>query len=115
MQYSAGSTPVGHRKHADVHFAELAASARLLLVAIAAFGRGLNRFAIGNLGLLGVDLDLVAAFEPLANHLQVQLAHAVHHQLVRLRVAVQLNGAVLFDDLVAARRTACLRRRGSWA
>ena len=33
-------------------------------------------------------------------HQQVQLAHAGHHQLVGLRVAVQLDRAVLLDDLV---------------
>ena len=76
----------------------------LLLVAIAPLGRGLNRFAIGDLGLLGVDFHLVAPLEPLAEHQQVQLAHAVHHQLVRLRVAVQLHRAVFLDDLVQRAR-----------
>ena len=73
---------------------------RLLLVAIAAFGLGLDRLAIGNLRLLGVDLHLVAPLEPFAEHLQVQLAHAGDHQLLGLRVAVQLERGVFLDDLV---------------
>ena len=90
----------GHGKHANVHFAELAAAARLLLVAIAPFGRGLNRFAIGNFRLLRFDFDLVAPLEPFAKDLQVQFAHAGHHQLFGLRIAVQLHRAVFLDDLV---------------
>ena len=107
--------PSGNGIHANVHFAELAAAAGLLLVAVAPFGRWLDRLAIGDLGLLGFDFDLVAPLEPLADDLQVQLAHAVHHQLLGLRVAMELKRAVFFDDLVQRTGELALRRRGSWA
>ena len=47
-----GRRAFGERIHADVDFAELARAARLLLVAVAALGVGLDRFAVGNLRLL---------------------------------------------------------------
>ncbi len=88
------------REHADVHFAELAAAAGLLLVAVAALGVGLDRFAVGDLRLLGFDFHLVAALEPLADDRQVQLAHAGHHQFLGLRIAVEAERRIFLDDLV---------------
>ena len=90
----------GEREHANVHFAELAAAARLLLVAIASLGLVLDRFAIGNFRLVHFDFHFVAALEPFAQNHQVQLAHAVHHQFFGLRVAVEVERGVFFDDLV---------------
>ena len=90
----------GERIHADVDFAELAGAARLLLVPVAALGVGLDRFAIGNLRLLDLDLDLVAALEPLAEQQQVQLAHAGEHHFLGLGVVLQVDGAVFLGDLV---------------
>jgi len=43
-----------------MHLAELPAAAGLLFVAIASLGLALDRLAIRNLGLFGVDFDLVA-------------------------------------------------------
>ena len=60
-----GVGALGERIHADVDFAELAGAARLLLVAVAAFAVGLDRFAVGDLRLVRFDLDVVAALEPL--------------------------------------------------
>ena len=91
---------LGQGEHADVDLAELAAPAGLLLVTIAALGVDLDGFAVGDLGLVGVDLDLVAALEPLAEDLQVQLAHAGGHHFLGLRVAVDAEGGVLLADLV---------------
>ena len=76
------------REHADVHLAELPAAAGLLLVPITAFGVGLDRLAVRDLRLAGFDFDLVAAFEPLADDLQVQLAHAGDHHLLGLGIEV---------------------------
>src|SRR4029079_10668964 len=42
----------GERKHADVNFAELPATAALLFVAVASFGVALHGLAIGNFRLL---------------------------------------------------------------
>ena len=61
-----GLGALGERIHANVHFAELAGAARLLLVPVAAFGVGLDRFAIRDFRLVRFDLDFVAALEPLA-------------------------------------------------
>ena len=88
------------REHADVHFAELAAAARLLLVPIHAFGLGLNRLAERDLRFLGVDFQLVAAREPLADDRQVQFAHAGDHQFLGLRIAIEAERRVFLDDLV---------------
>ena len=86
-------------EHADVDLAELAAAAGLLLVAVHALGVGLDRLAVGDLGLLGLDLHLVAALEPLAEDLQVQLAHPVDHHFLGLHVEVAAEGAVFLGDL----------------
>src|SRR5688572_26050065 len=88
------------RIHTDVYFAELPAAARLLFVAIAALGVGLNCLAERNLGRLGIDIQLVAAVQPLANDLQVQLAHAGRDQLLRLRVTIEPERGILLDNLV---------------
>ena len=114
MAYSSIFGPVGQRIEANVDFAELATAAGLLLVPIAPFGVRLDCFAIRNFGLFGVDFDLVAALEPLSHDLQVQLAHAGHHQFFGLRIAIEPEGPILLDDLVQRRR-ACPRRRDSWA
>ena len=71
------------------------APARLLLVPVAALGVGLDGFAIGDLGLLGLDFGLVAALEALAEQLQVQFAHAVGHHFLGLRIGVQAEGGDL--------------------
>ncbi len=60
----------------------------------------LDRFAIGDFRLLGIDLHLVALREPFPDDGQVQLAHAGHHQLFGLRIAIEVDRAVFFDDLV---------------
>ena len=49
---------------------------------------------------MGLDLHLVAALEPLAEQVQVQLAHAGEHHLLGLGIVLQVDGAVLFGDLV---------------
>src|SRR4051794_25475986 len=84
-----GLGAAGKRIHADMHLAELAAAAGLLLMAITALGGGLNRLTKRNLGWLGIDVELVAAVQPLADDLQVQLAHARRDELLRLRIAVE--------------------------
>ena len=53
----------GERIDADVDLGELAAAARLLLVAVAAVGVDLHRFAVRNFRLVRFDLDVVAALE----------------------------------------------------
>ena len=48
----------------------------MLLVAVASFGLRLDRFAVGDLWLLGFHFHFVAALEPLADDLQVQFSKA---------------------------------------
>ena len=116
VAYSSMFDVLRQREHADVDLAELAAAAGLLLVAVAALGVGLDRLAVGDLRLLGLDLDLVAALEPLADDLQVQLAHAGDHHLLGLRVAVA-GGRWGPPRQILCKRAGelGLRRRGSWA
>ena len=100
MANSSGLVPSGKRIHANVDFAKLAGAARLLLVPIAALGVGLDRFAIRNLRLVRFDFDLVAALEPLAKQLQVQLAHAGEHHLLGFLIVLEMNGSIFLRDLV---------------
>jgi len=44
----------------------------------------LNRFPIGNFRFMRVQFDLVPAFEPFLNDLQMQFAHPGNHELFRL-------------------------------
>ena len=83
-----------------MHFAELPAAARLFLVPIAAFGFAVDRFAIGNLRLMGDDFDLVPFVQSFLHDLQMQFAHALDHQLVRLRVTAEDERLVFFFDLL---------------
>ena len=115
VAYSSMFVSLGSGIHADVDFAELAAAAGLLLVAVAPLGVGLDRLAVGDLRLLGVDFDLVAPLEPFAEDLQVQLAHPVDDRLLGLRIALAAERRVLLRDLAPARRRASSRRCGSWA
>ena len=100
MAHSSTFDVLGQREHADVDFAELAAAAGLLLVAVHALGVGLDRFAVGDFRLAGFDLDLVAALEPLAEDLQVQFAHAGDDHFLGLRIEVAAEGGVFLADLL---------------
>ena len=94
----------GERVHADVDLAELPRAARLLLVPVAALAVRLDRFAVGNLRLVRLDLDMVAPLEPLLDQRQVQLAHAGEHHFLGLGVVVEVDRAVFFGDLVQCAR-----------
>ena len=60
------------RIDAQMHLAELAAAAGLLLVAMVAGPVAIDRLAVGDLRLVGDDLQLEAGLEPLLNDVQVQ-------------------------------------------
>ena len=91
---------LGQGQHADVDLAELPAAAGLLLVAIHPFGAGLDGFAVGDFRLAGFHFHLVAAFEPLADDLQVQLAHAGDDHLLGLRVEIAAERGVFLANLL---------------
>ncbi|GAO26586.1 hypothetical protein ALISP_6406 [Alicycliphilus sp. B1] len=70
------------RFHAQVHLAELAGAAALLLVAVLR-GRTLAYgLAVGDARRPGLDLELVARLQALQQHAQVQLAQAIDHGFV---------------------------------
>ena len=100
MANSSGFGAFGERIHADVDFAELAAAAGLLLVAVAAFGVGLDRFAVGNLRLVVSTSTLSRRLSRSRISMQVQLAHAGEHHLLGLGIVVEVDRAVFFGDLV---------------
>ena len=81
---SSGST-------AQIDLAELPRAAGLFLVAVMAFGVGLDRFAIGDLRRLGVDVQ-AAILQLLQHQPQMQLADAVDDDLVRLAIGVPFEG-----------------------
>ena len=82
-----------------MHLAELAAAAGLLLVPMVGLGLAGDRLEVGDLRHVRVHLQLVAVLEPLLDHVQVQVAHAGDHQLVRLGVAADREGRVFVGDL----------------
>ena len=79
--------------------AELAAAAGLLLVPMLGLGLGRDRLAVGDLRLVGDDLQVEAALEPVLHHVQVQLAHAGDDHLVvcasRVTLKVGSSSAIL--------------------
>src|SRR5262249_37075990 len=95
-----GFSAARKRVHTNVHLAELPAAAGLLLMPIHPLGIGLNRLAVRNLRWFGIDVELVAAMQALANDLQVQFAHAGRNQFLGLRIAVELKRRILLDNFV---------------
>ena len=83
-----------------MHFAELPASAGLLFVAIHAVGLGLDGLAVWDFRLACFDLDLVASFEPFADDLQMQLAHAGDDHLFGLRIQFPVESGVFLADFL---------------
>ena len=83
----------------QVDLAELPAAAGLLLVPVVGLGLAEDRLQVGDVGHVGVHLQLVPVLEPLLDDVQVQVAHARDHQLVRLGVAADGEGRVLVGDL----------------
>jgi hypothetical protein len=77
------------------------------LVQYSSFGVGLDRLAKRNLRRLSIDVELVAAMQPLTNDLQVQLAHAGRDQLLGLRVAIEPECRIFLHDLVQRSRELC--------
>ena len=84
----------------EVDLAELAGAAGLLLVPAVALGLLRDRLAVGDLGRLGVDLQLVLRGHLLELHAHVQLAQAAHHRLVRGGVALDPQAGILDLQLV---------------
>ena len=101
----------------EVHLAELARAAGLLLVAAMAFGRARDGLAIRNARRVRLDVHAVPLGHALEHHAQVQLAHAVEHGLVHARVMLDAHARILRHELVQASESRCSspRRSGSIA
>ena len=83
---------------------------RLLLELAFGLGLAVDRLAVRDAHVFGVDLDAELARELLERDRQVRLAHAAQHGLVRLGVAVDAQDRGLLPGAGAARSRACPRR-----
>src|SRR5690606_29441801 len=86
------------RPDAQHHIAELAVTARPLLVAAAPAGRFANGFAIAHARNRGGDLDPVFAFQPFESHPEMHLAMALEHRLAGLADLLDAQRRILLED-----------------
>ena len=84
------------RLHPDLAVAELAVAAGLLLVAAVRLDARRDRFPIRDARRLEQHFDAETPLQFRDRHLDVQLALAGEQQFVGLRIAVVVDGAVLF-------------------
>ena len=92
--------PRGQRLHLDPAIAELAVTAGLLLVAALDVGPAANGFAVGNLRRFQGDIHAVALLQAADHDFDMLLAAAGQQELAGLRVAVEAQGLVFFQDAV---------------
>ena len=88
------------RLHLDAAHAELAVAARLFFVLAFGVSLAANRFAVGNLGRLQREIDIVALLKLGNDDLDVLLAGAGKQEFFRLRVARKTQRAVFFENFV---------------
>ena len=88
------------RLHLDPAIAELPVTAGLLLVAALDVGLAANGLAVGDLGSLQRHLHAVALLHAADHNLDVLLAGAGQQELARLRVAVEAQRLVFFQNAV---------------
>ena len=92
--------PRGSGSTLQEDFTELPGAARLLLVAAVTLGLGGDGLAERDRRRARVELDLVLRSHLVEDRLEVHLAQAPHHGLVRLRVVLDAEAGVLGRDLV---------------
>ena len=108
--------PRRQRLDAQVHLAELAGAAGLLLVAVMALGRTRDRLAIRDARRVRLALRRRSARVMRSSmHAQVQLAHAVEHGLVQARRDARRARTDPRRRACAGRRRASARRRAARA
>ena len=88
------------RLHANPAIAELAVAAGLLLVAALHVGLAANGFAIRNLGRVQLDVHAVALLQAADDDLDVLLPAAGEQKLLGLRIAIEAQRLIFFQDLV---------------
>ncbi|OBQ37119.1 MAG: hypothetical protein AN484_25225, partial [Aphanizomenon flos-aquae WA102] len=96
----AGGRRVGFELDLDV--AILAAATRLADELTHAFGGEVDGFAVGNLGLAGLGLDLELALEAVDDDFEVKLTHAGDEGLARLRVGGDAEGRIFLGEALQA-------------
>ena len=82
----------------QTHLAKLAGAAGLLLVAVVAFGGRGGGFSVGDAWRMRVELEAVLIAQPVHQQTQVQLAQAVNHGLVGVRILGHLQADVFFNQ-----------------
>ena len=70
------------RLDAQIHFAELACAAGLLLMTMMAFGLGRDGLAVRNARRLGADLDPVLLLHLVEDVAHMQITESAHHGFV---------------------------------
>ena len=85
--------------NAEVHLAELTATAGLFLVTMVRVRLADDCLEIGDLRDVSVHFQLVAVLQALLDDIQVKVAHAGNDQLVSLRVAANRECRVFVGDL----------------
>ena len=88
------------RFHLDPAIAELAVAAGLLLVAALDVGPAANGFAVGNLRRFQGDIHAVALLQAADDDFHVLLAAAGEQELPGLRIAVEAQRLVFFQNAV---------------
>ena len=88
------------RLHADPAIAELAVAAGLLLVPALHVGLAANGFAIRNLGRVQFHVHAVALLQAADDDFDVLLPAAGEQKFLGLRIAIEAQRLVLFQNLV---------------
>ena len=88
------------RLHLDPAIAELAVAAGLLLVAALDVGVSADGLAVRNLGRLQGDVHAVALLQAADHDFHMLLSGAGEQELARLRIAVEAQRLVFFQDAV---------------
>ena len=86
------------RLHADPAVAELAVAAGLLLVAALHVGLAANGLAIGNFRRVQLDIHAVALLQAADDHFDVLLAAAGEQKFLGLRIAIEAQRLIFFED-----------------
>ncbi len=97
-EYKALATP--QRPDPQKHFAELAGAAGLLLVPTMAFGRAGDRFAVGNSGWTGFDIQSIALLKALQQNAKVHFAEPADHGFIEFLVVFDPEAGVFLGGLV---------------
>jgi len=85
---NANPSPRLPRLEAEVDFAELAATAALLLVAVLALRLALDGFAVGHMRLREEHFDAEALLQAIHHHFELEVTHAGDERLARARLVV---------------------------